>query len=68
MMCLYKAYQNIQIKPFPLAGFWCKIDLLKNSENQITVNFIFFYRLYEKNWWIFIIQYLSYDLLESTSI
>jgi len=42
MMCLYKAYQNIQIKLFPLAGFWSKIDLLKNRENQITVNFIFF--------------------------
>lgn len=46
MMCLYKAYQNIQIKLFPLAGFWSKIDLLKNRENQIIVNFIFFYRLY----------------------
>lgn len=42
MMCLYKAYQNIQIKLFPLAGIWSKIDLLKNRENQITVNFIFF--------------------------
>lgn len=42
MMCLYKAYQNIHIKLFPLAGFWSKIDLLKNRENQIIVNFIFF--------------------------
>ena len=29
MMCLRKAYQNIQIKLFPLAGFWSKIDCSK---------------------------------------
>lgn len=68
MMCLYKAYQNIQIKLFPLAGFWSKIDLLKNRENQITVNFIFFIDCIKKNWWIFIIQYLNCDRLESNTI